>query len=1089
MGGSTERLSVYSASAGSGKTYTIAYQFISMMLLGNAYRDILAVTFTNKASGEMKTRIVKYLYLISNADELKGKDRSDIEGFILKIKGKTGLERNEIVKRSKNFFEAVLHDYSFFSVFTIDSFFQRIIRNLTYELGMQQNYELELQVDIVISQLVDDLMLLAETDSELNDSIVELIESNVELNDKWSPKKKIKEFINEAINSDYNGYPEGFVLDAYKKELKGKLQEYSKNFSKCISDIKSILENDASKSAKAYSWLEKFNGHKLDSRFQMQIIDEWFAGQKNKSEKFLSRSWFKKGASQTIVDKVEGIVVDFERDNSFEDYYTAHVICDTLGLVKLLEKATCLLHENLERDSMFLISDVPAMLSSIIESFRDDNGQVSVMPFVFEKVGTKYLHFLIDEFQDTSDKQWNIFKTMLEDSLSQDNESLIVGDIKQSIYSWRGGDWRILNDLRNKEELSLYVAPDKLDRNFRSAKRIVDFNNDFFGREYKGNVSFFGESNKSLYDDVKQDSDKDVDSEIKVALYESDANISVAADYILRNMVTEIERLQLECGVRPSQITILVRKKTEAELIAKSFCEIPIAQRKYGVCYDVVSDEALYVKSNPAVRLIIAYMRYILNPKDEISLVEAAYLYHLESLVVEGKDFDGNISKVDIVKALNDAVDARIISGKQSFEVVDILIDKLKLNEIEANVPFLIAFRNAVHNFSQKSTDVRAFIENWDERLKEVTITLPENQDAIKILTVHKSKGLEADYLFVPYCDWNFVTKDFRTTDYLFFTPKDHPELLIPVERDDKLLYTSFKDDYMREMCKLRIESYNLMYVAFTRAKYGLYVSAFRKTKPSDDKGMENKSNSKTEPKDVSYFLWEYFSEKREGWDCCINEDGRFCVKTFISGSLPVDAHSQAIDNKGYLLKKYPVCEDPESGFGIVHHLNENVEGEWSARVKGTKYHSIFENIVTAKDVESSVMQLYYGGEVDGATAGRLVSEISAALENDKISRWFDGGCNVYNEFNIIAPNYNDDKLKRPDRVMVFDDEVVVLDYKFGDEKHDKKYARQVLEYADLISKMKGFEGKKFSTYVWYYFRNELAEIRGLDDISIIKLT
>ena len=809
MYNSTEKLLVYSASAGAGKTYTIAYEFIAMMLLGGEYRDILAVTFTNKASEEMKSRIVKYLYQISNVGTLSEKARKETDDIIEKIDNKIKLGRTEIIRRARKFFTEVLHDYSFFSVSTIDSFFQKIVRNLTYELGMQQNYELELNTKIVISQLVDDIMLQAETNRELNDCIASLIESNIENDKKWSPKKAILDFVLKAMESEYRGCPNGFDVDAYKEKQKYIIDSFCTNYRKCAVDIEIVLEKEEKKAANPYKWLQKLNGKKADFSFLHEIVDEY------PKCLFSTKSWFNKGASQFNIDKVNEIIQDFETKNSFADYSTALVIYDCIDLVKLLDKAMDMLRENLERDAMFLLSEVPSVLSDIIETYRDDNGSVAVMPFIFEKVGTKFNHFMIDEFQDTSDKQWNIFRTMLEDSLShKDNSSIIVGDIKQSIYSWRGGDWRILWRLKEKMELQEFSKKVSLNDNYRTAEDIVKFNNDFFEKEYSKNSSFFGEGNDKLFSDVEQGVIKKAASEIKVSLYEGVEKKAEAKKYIFGKVLAEIERLQSECGVKPSQITILVRKKPEASLIARTICDIPIEKRKPNVCYDVVSNEALFLVSNRAVRLIIAYMRSLLNPSDMISLVEAAYLYRLESLEANGNGFDENFSKDELLKDMEKAVDIESLSGKQAFEVMDILVDKMKLNKIEANIPFLIALRNVVHNFSVKSTDLQAFVEYWDERGIEETITIPENQEAIKVLTVHKSKGLESDYIFIPFCDWDFVTSDSRNVDYLFVTPEDNHDLQIPVANKSNLVQTKFSDEYQRNLNRLRIESFNLLYVA-----------------------------------------------------------------------------------------------------------------------------------------------------------------------------------------------------------------------------------------------------------------------------------
>ena len=245
-----ENLSVYSASAGSGKTFTIAYEYISMMLkaasgTADSYRNILAVTFTNKACDEMKSRIVLNLFLISNFYKVSGSLKSRINDIIAKIQGKTGLPENEIVTKSKIFFTQIIHDYSFFSVFTIDSFFQKIVRNLAYELGLQQNYELELNTDLIISQLVDDIMLRAETDKDLNANIVALIDDNIELGNKWSPKVSIKNFITVAVASDFSGLD--CDIDEYESRIDAIVKEFCEKFKQIIDRIGVLIQQNGLK--------------------------------------------------------------------------------------------------------------------------------------------------------------------------------------------------------------------------------------------------------------------------------------------------------------------------------------------------------------------------------------------------------------------------------------------------------------------------------------------------------------------------------------------------------------------------------------------------------------------------------------------------------------------------------------------------------------------------------------------------------------------------------------------------------------------------------------------------------------------------
>ena len=1157
-----ENLSVYSASAGSGKTFTIAYEYISMMLKAEtnaAFRNILAVTFTNKACDEMKSRIVLNLFQISNFRKATGALKEKTKGIIDKIKERTGLDEETIIRRSQGFFTQIIHDYSFFSVYTIDSFFQKIVRNLTYELDMQQNYELELNTSLVISQLVDDIMLMAETDAELNKCISSMIEENIESDKKWIPKEAIKSFILQAVAADFKGLD--FDIDAYEAKIDGIINDFCDEFKKNIDGITAKINENGLKdddfshiSGGIYNNYKNFANFDCRKPLCLDMLLEKFS-----AVKFLQDNWFKKDSENTGLVSVfkpfadEISKLDSDYDSKYKKFCTAYMVKKNLNLIRLYAKATEILHENLGRDSVFLLSDVPSLLSKIIRSNEDGSGDVSVMPFIFESIGTKYDNFMIDEFQDTGIKQWDIFQTMLHDALSQGHDSIVVGDIKQSIYSWRGGDWRILSRLANKDKTELladYCGLKNLTENHRTARNIVEFNNDFFYQEYTKNESLFGDEKidpqfKSLYDDVWQGVTEDKDSEIKVSLYSSvdESSEETLSDRIFKDMVAEIENLQLNHNVPPSKIMILVRKKSEASFVANSFLAIAESDRKPGVRYDVVSDEALYISSNRAVKIILAYMRFILsnsrnNKKDEnqynILLVEAAYLYFLEK-EKDKLDVCTKFDKKEMVESLQKALapndvllegqdlkDVKFLSDRQSFEIVEYIISKLELNANEKNVPFLIAFRNLVHNFSEKSTDLQSFIDYWDERGSEETLKIPESQNAMKIITIHKSKGLEADYIFIPFCTWEFAGSGGVGVDYLFVDEpiegklsENGEKIKIPVASKKALEKTSMAGEYKASVYSKAIESYNLLYVAFTRAKYGLYVSAIEKAENTDDnKAEEKKVPKETKLTQVSQLLVDYFSKESldvvvhkpkkkdasrkeidptedeplrkrgEGWVMTNHDDSAVKVRIFTKGGLPVSEEKKATSNTDFITE-YPVCEKPE--IGIAHHLNEKVEGDWSARIRGTKYHAIFERIVTADDVEPAVAFLFNNGEIDRETYEELVAEFSSALSGEPIRKWFDGSCKVYNEFNIIAPK--DDKLeRRPDRVMVFDDEVVILDYKFGSEKNNNDYARQVFRYKELVSQMKQFVGKKVTPYIWYYFNKKLVKVDSPEATTTINL-
>ncbi|HOZ30796.1 MAG TPA: 3'-5' exonuclease, partial [Bacteroidales bacterium] len=522
------------------------------------------------------------------------------------------------------------------------------------------------------------------------------------------------------------------------------------------------------------------------------------------------------------------------------------------------------------------------------------------------------------------------------------------------------------------------------------------------------------------------------------------------------NIIKKIEYLQ-EMNYKPGDIMILVRKNDEGSDIVRQIIQYSqSAEAKPGIIYDVISSDALFVSSNKAVRLIISFLRYIADNKNKLAFTEAAYIYYLHSKLISDEEISFNFKTYSdylekTIKPIETSVRQLLLH-----ELVDTIISTLSLNTNVENIPFLNSFRDIIHEFSTKNpADINSFLEYWDESGAKLNLKIPEKQNAINIISIHKAKGLAADFVFIPFCDWKMVHND-----DIIWAKTDNPPFnalpVWPVSFNNKLSNSLFCDDFYLHKFQQTVETFNMMYVAFTRARKGLFISATDQTDKNFNSIYSVLKNVLSEPQFASVSK------------LANNRNAELGYTEYQSGEIEKTIKKE--ENNKYF-STYPVYISKKQIKVKSFFDRDKVDVSSVSTIhKGIIYHKVFENIKTHNDIDKAVRKLYYSGQIRQSEVIEISNEIKSIISAGYIKHWFDGSYKIINETEIIT---NDHAIKRPDRVMLSDDETIVVDYKFGFNENNK-YIKQTKDYANLLGSM-GY--KNIKLYIWYVMSGYLIKI------------
>ncbi len=1038
----TKALKIYKASAGSGKTFTLAKEYIKLVVKNPlAYRQILAVTFTNKATEEMKMRILSQLYGIWRC-------LPSSAAYMEAICKELDVSETFVSRQAGIALSYLLHNYSYFRIDTIDSFFQSVLRNLARELDLTANLRVGLNDSQVEEMAVDELIENLSNEDQILRWILDYIMETINDDHSWNIINQVKDFGRTIFKDEYKAvskqlyqkisephFFERYTQTLYdiRRKSKERLATIAERFFKELTDAGFSIEDlSYGKSGVAGIFIKLRDG-KMDSSIEGKRVTDCL----DNPSKWYKNSHPDIESLQTlVVSKLNPLLQEAlnERPRQWRLYKSADLTLRHLNQLRLLESIERKVRELNENSNRFLLSDTQQMLHDLIDH--------SDSPFIFEKIGTQLEHIMIDEFQDTSTVQWKNFKVLLEEAMSHEgSENLIVGDVKQSIYRWRSGDWRLLGNIEQefsnpKEQLE--IKP--LEFNYRSSRRVVEFNNAFF--QVAARLEGI-----SAYEDVVQKVPEGRPDEgfVSIKLLPSDDYQERMLE-ALANQVT----LLLEKGIKPEEMAILVRTNKLIPLIANYFMEkLPEVS--------IVSDEAFRLDASPAIQVIIAALRLLTKPDDLIAkafLAKAASdkpLYH--------GTLDAKLPK-EIREGRHDLLRLPL------YELTERLCLLFHLNEMEGQTAYLCAFYDQVASFvNEQLSDISSFLKEWEETLCAKTIQSADIK-GIRLISIHKSKGLEFPYVFIPFCDWKM---ELGTT--LWCKPTEPPfnELpLVPIDYSKGgMMGTIYEQDYLEESEQNKVDNMNLLYVAFTRAAKGLYVWGKEGSKGTRSEILENvgcnmdniESATSTE-EGVSVLPTLPKTEKEEEKT---KEENVF-LQEAEGIPLKIASLGQKVTFKqSNRSKEFANSEDEQQQTNYIQ--------------LGSILHNVFSTIRTRDDIDSALQRMELEGILYDKTITREKIEnlIRKRLESPQVADWYNPRWQLFNECTILCrhPETGHVQERRPDRVMTDGERMIVVDFKFGRKKEE--YNEQVREYMSLLQRM----GRQdVRGYLWYVYSNEIEEVQ-----------
>lgn len=1025
---------VYNASAGSGKTFTLVKEYLKVLLDSEdvfKFQKVLAITFTNKAAGEMKERV------LSNLEDFADGKENDLFKIII---NEIAVDKPTIQIRSKKILEVILQNYSAFSITTIDSFTHKIIKSFAYDLGLPLNFEVEMDAVSLLNEAVDILISKIGTDKKLTKLLIDYTLDKTDDDKSWDISRDLNEFARVLLNED--------DIKHFRALSDKKLEDFTSLKSKLFIHQKELKEAIKKVGEDCLELIE--NNDLVHKNFMRATIPKFFADLSVKSVNidFLKRSetiekaidnhqYYAKSTKDDIAAIIENIVpeiVDFYQKSKeiYSQFLMNKLVLKNIIPLAVLNNINQVLEQIKEDNNIRLNSEFNQLIS--------DNIKEQPAPFIYERIGQRFQHYFIDEMQDTSVLQWQNLIPLIDNALAQESSNLLlVGDGKQAIYRWRGGKAEQFIELGSDVKNPFHIGKEikSLETNFRSYSEVINFNNSFF--QHTANF-LQNESYKNLFiEGNKQIENAKKGGFVSLTFLEDEKEKEEKKLRYPKKVLEKINHLKNDFSL--NEICILTRTKKDGVAVANYLSENGI---------DIISSETLLLQNSAKVNFIIDVLKVLQNPNDEETRFEMLYFLH-QHLQIESPK---HIFLKEFAKADNQTIFESIKSYGISFEIAtfhqlpfyekieDIIRGFNLVNSSDAYVQF---FLDVVLEQQRKSTDVAEFLEFWEIKKDKLSIVAPESKNAVQIMTIHKSKGLEFPVVIFP-CDVD-IYRQINPKVWLDELPENYDnfsELLVDYNKSLSYVNNTGLEIYNQQREELELDNFNLLYVVLTRAVEQLYVITEKKI---SSKGEEN----------TNFYSGVFINYLMQNnlW----NED----ILEYTFGDENRVSKKEEESSLAEIHEKFistPWQEHNVVLLASASKLWNTTQGE--AINFGNLFHEMLSKIITKKDVDKVVEQYQQQGFIDKNQSKEMISKINAVVNHPELINYFSEAVIIYNEREIVD---FDNQIMIPDRLIFTDkNEVVIIDYKTGNQS--KEHHQQVLKYERVLKSMNFIISKKLLIYI-----------------------
>ena len=1024
---------ILNASAGSGKTYSLVKEYLKILLASDntyQFQQMLAITFTNKAVGEMKERIIETLKSFSKESIIT--EPNDMFSDLVRELSSTP---EKIHEKSKKILEVIIQNYSAFNVSTIDRFTHKILQTFAHDLKLPGNFEVELDTESLLKQAVDNLISKTGKDIELTKVLVDFALEKTDEDKSWDISHDLNNVASLFVNENHISHLDKLESKSFKdfSVLKQNIYKKIKTLEqKVIKKARSVLTLIAESGLK-YS---DFSRQTLPNHFKRIISLNFYKIYDNQLQNNLAekKHIYNKSTDKDIADTIESILPQIETKylkikNLVFQYLFLKNIYKNITPLSVLNAINSELNLIKDEQNLLLISEFNSIISKEIKN--------QPIPFIYERIGEKFKHYFIDEFQDTSELQWYNLNPLIENTLSAEGgTTLLVGDAKQAIYRWRGGKAEQFINLFNENDKPFTVKQDvhNLPANYRSSKHIVEFNNNFF--KYLSSTVFADPEYAKIYSESDQELQNEIEGYVDIKLLDyskSDDKDDVYVKEVLKTINQIIQN-----GYQLKDICVLVRKKLEGIAIADALSQEGI---------DIISSETLLINRSPKVKFILNMLKLAIQPYQNETKLDILNFVADNNNIEDKHGFFLNYKDIPI-GSLFEELNGFDFNDFLQLSIYDAVERLIQVFDFSKNADaYLQFFLDGVHNYSLKyQSDIAGFIEYWETKKDDLSIVNTEDQNAVRIMTIHKSKGLEFPIVIFPYAELD-IYKEKESKSWFAVDENEYcgfDEVYINLNKDLEPLNNFGQIVYNDHRSKLELDNINLLYVTLTRPIEQLYIIGKK------DLDRNGQGNSKT----YSGLIINYLKKLSE-WD---------------DSKLHYNFGNQKIKSKSKPDETLPVIQDmfistpPEShniqllsksGYLWDTSQKDSIE-------KGNLIHEVLAGIKTKSDIDYTLENFLNWGTIDEDQKIQLKNTINDITNHTKLIEYFSGKYESFNERDIYSKSQ---QILRPDKVIFKpDNKVVILDYKTG--KQEKSHCTQLNIYSSALRELGFTTERKILVYI-----------------------